>query len=647
MKDSIRLKPLAAALALAGCPWLCMAASFTVDSPADSGPGSLRAVLAEANATGGDPHDIHFALPPETTITLTSGQLEITRSMNLHGPGADELTISGNQQSRIFNIESAGPVVATISGMTLTNGRVDDNQYGQAGGAVRAHGNHVQVGLVDSVISGNENLQSDGGGVSVLLGAGLNCQGSRINDNSAGPAASGGGIFSSGGDISLSDCEVSGNTAAMGGGIWLRIGHLEMQESVVSGNSGATGGGGILLEGYVGYFSGGYPATAEIRNSVISANSSGGSGGCIAGYFAEVEIENSVVSSCEAGFDGGGINLVGSTYPFVLYGELTIVNSEISGNKAGRFGGGIQSFDANVQIDEGLIHDNESEENGGGLALRPGTLFNISDSVISGNKAVVASALWAAGQRENSSLLNTQVKNNEAAAVGTVFFQNGAFTSIRNTLISGNVTQSGLAGLAVSDQALYLANSTIAENQSIVADSGYGHALAISYLSDATVQHVTIAFNESGGTSTTGASAVRIGVNAEVRFGNTLIANNTDASGNLENSQITRHDTAKVTGRHNLVTHLPPDLFNEIDLNNQVVADPGIAPLADNGGRSRTVALLADSPAIDAGMLTLGIDFDQRGPGFPRLFGESQDIGAFEFGPNELGDVIFNDRFEN
>ena len=53
--------------------------------------------------------------------------------------------------------------------------------------------------------------------------------------------------------------------------------------------------------------------------------------------------------------------------------------------------------------------------------------------------------------------------------------------------------------------------------------------------------------------------------------------------------------------------------------------------LADNGGPTMTHALVAGSPAIDAGDPAGNTSqFDQRGEGFDRIFGSSIDIGAFE-----------------
>ena len=69
-----------------------------------------------------------------------------------------------------------------------------------------------------------------------------------------------------------------------------------------------------------------------------------------------------------------------------------------------------------------------------------------------------------------------------------------------------------------------------------------------------------------------------------------------------------------------------------------------LAPLQDNGGPTFTHALLAGSPAIDAGSNPDGLDFDQRGSGHPRVVGASADIGAFEAaGPD---DTVFMDGFD-
>src|SRR5262245_10192054 len=75
--------------------------TFTVLNLLDSGPGSLRAAVAAANANPGA-DAIDFAVTG--TIGLTSGQLGIIESLTINGPGASALTVSGNGASRVFGL---------------------------------------------------------------------------------------------------------------------------------------------------------------------------------------------------------------------------------------------------------------------------------------------------------------------------------------------------------------------------------------------------------------------------------------------------------------------------------------------------------------------------------------------------------------
>lgn len=91
-----------------------LAATLTVTTTADSGPGSLREALAFAV----DGEVIEFSVTG--TITLTSGQLLVDDSVTITGPGQEDLTISGNEANRVIEI-AAGKEVA-LSGLTISNG---------------------------------------------------------------------------------------------------------------------------------------------------------------------------------------------------------------------------------------------------------------------------------------------------------------------------------------------------------------------------------------------------------------------------------------------------------------------------------------------------------------------------------------------
>jgi hypothetical protein len=99
--------------------------TFTVLNFADSGPGSLRQASRGANVKPGA-YVTQFDRQLKGTITLTSGQLTITSDVTVNGPGADKLTVSGNDTSRIFTVaggrdESARTTVS-ILGLTLSQG---------------------------------------------------------------------------------------------------------------------------------------------------------------------------------------------------------------------------------------------------------------------------------------------------------------------------------------------------------------------------------------------------------------------------------------------------------------------------------------------------------------------------------------------
>jgi hypothetical protein len=58
--------------------------------------------------------------------------------------------------------------------------------------------------------------------------------------------------------------------------------------------------------------------------------------------------------------------------------------------------------------------------------------------------------------------------------------------------------------------------------------------------------------------------------------------------------------------------------------------NPLLGSLQDNGGPTQTMALSPGSPAIDSGDNTNAPDWDQRGPGYPRVVNGTIDRGAFE-----------------
>lgn len=125
----------ALALVLAEVAW---AITCTVSNTADTGAGSLRAAVSACCNVGSGTVD---AAGVTGTITLTSGEMNVTKSCTLTGPGQASLTISGNDASQIF-CDSTG-VTLTISDVTLSHGTDAAATACSNGGAIGTVGNLV------------------------------------------------------------------------------------------------------------------------------------------------------------------------------------------------------------------------------------------------------------------------------------------------------------------------------------------------------------------------------------------------------------------------------------------------------------------------------------------------------------------------
>ncbi len=124
--------------------------TLTVRNGLDSGPGSLRQAVLDANgALGTDTIVLSMTVHK---IIFTSGELTITDDLSIRGPGANRLTISGSDASRVLDIQAGADV--TVSGLTITEGRADGNSpaYPSTGGGILNQG---RLALEDVAVVGN------------------------------------------------------------------------------------------------------------------------------------------------------------------------------------------------------------------------------------------------------------------------------------------------------------------------------------------------------------------------------------------------------------------------------------------------------------------------------------------------------------
>ncbi len=248
------------------------AASILVTNTNDRGPGRLGMRNYEGNLNNEDDvieFDPNVFNIPQI-IFLTSGFLNIgpdnasgaTKSLTINGTGADRLTISGNNQSRVFRTERDTRVI--ISKMKITGGNSTD------GGGISLEGGYVGEGnknfiLSDSIVTGN--TAPYGGGIAAR-GIEVMIINSIISNNTA--TSTGGGAIYQGNSTQLRiiNSTISRNTASSGGGIHNQGGHLHLTNSTIAFNQATSAGGGIFNT------SAGPNSDARFnaRNSIIAKN---------------------------------------------------------------------------------------------------------------------------------------------------------------------------------------------------------------------------------------------------------------------------------------------------------------------------------------------------------------------------------------
>jgi hypothetical protein len=243
--------------------------TIPVTNTTDSGPGSLRTAITDANANPGS--TINFSVTG--TITLLSALPAITANMTITGPGAASLTVSGNNSSTVGTIFTiTNGVTASISGLTIANGVGSTN-----GGGIHNDG---ALSLTNCDISNNSATD---------WGAGIYSSGTLTVSNttvSGNTALAGGGIYVDGGTATVTSSTVSGNSAqpGQGGGMFIATGTtVTVTNSTFSGNSAKSDGGGIENGG-----------TLTLTNDTIYGNSSTTTGGI--GVPAKPTLANTIVA---------------------------------------------------------------------------------------------------------------------------------------------------------------------------------------------------------------------------------------------------------------------------------------------------------------------------------------------------------------
>ncbi len=585
------------------------AATITVTTTEDElnqdGDCSLREAIEAANTnaavdacTAGDPGADVIDLPAGTyDLSITgkeedsnqTGDLDVLEDLTIQGQGAEQTIIDANGVDRVLHI--VGAYTVEVAAVTITGGEA-----------------------AEAVISSGPNDQW------------------------------GGGIFSYEGDLTVTECTISGNVAGrsyhgsyggyavagMGGGIAAYYGSLQVVDSTITNNKAGDAwvfkygealggfGGGIMLFKYV---------NATIENTVVSHNSAGaaysmlyagsgyamgGFGGGIAAFnYSELSVSSCVISHNTAGSSagpfamgghGGGIHAGGNIHNpnWFKYASVDIADSVITGNRTGR------GFANDLWGGAGWVPGL-----GGGVGAKYGSTVSVSRSTIELNTAgepedrYYGSGGGLSMKYADLTLASTLVANNAAAEHG------GGITFLAP----------GYGGDEKQAHDFDLVNCTLSGNSA----GGIGGAIYAWVGEEApmSVSHSTIVSNVPDG----------IYLDDDDDYGSSVIRSSIVAG---NDGVDCLEDAALVTDGYNVFGEngscesngTTDQTVDEAQLFTTVLS----ATLAENGGPTRTHALLEPSPARDSGATDdpdgNAVTEDQRGVSRP--IGTGHDVGAFE-----------------
>lgn len=597
--------------------------TFTVNSTADqldAAPGNglcrtavgtctLRAAIMEANALGG-PRAIVL---PAGIYTLTivganegnavTGDLDIRTDLIIASSGGPaSIAGAAGWNDRIFQVMPGATV--TMTGVRTVSGHVSGD-----GGAILNQGTLT----LNSGVVARSSATGQGGGIH-NAGTLTLTNGSRVTENSA---EDGGGIFNGvGATMTVTCCLVS-----------------------VDGNHATRFGGGIKNSG-----------TLAVRDGSRISNNFAGFGGGIhnSGADARLTVGNSSVAQNQASGDGGGILNSGAAATFVP----TLGSIEL--NQAGGDGGGIlnSGAGATLSLSGRFVGFNQAGGDGGGISNKDGATMEASSVTVFGNQAHFGGGIFSAS---TLTVIFSRISNNSAGFGGGIFSQVGATLTLRDITVEFNRVGSDGGGI-FNASTLALERSTV-NNNGALRGGGIMNNVAAAHL---TMTNSTVVSNDADG----GAGIANVAGTATLN--NVTIAGNVafdDGGGGIANVNGTLLVQNTILASNQAFSRVGPDCwtpgnpltsngFNLIedtsaceivgDTTGSIIGqDPDLGPLADNGGLTLTKALLAGSPAVDAGSGAVpgsgGVacaSRDQRGVTRPQDGnddGRSRcDIGAFE-----------------
>ncbi len=256
-------------------------------------------------------------------------------------------------------------------------------------------------------------------------------------------------------------------------------------------------------------------------------------------------------------------------------------------------------------------------------------VIDLTQCVLADNRGNGLESDFQSGSGVALGLVESTLSGNVGSGVYHFVYRSSIDLSILGCTLNGNARSGIFADGDTGASRMTLTNCTLSEN-STDARGGAIYSGTFIWTSSLKLNNCTISGNSAsisgGGIYTTS------GTTLLPTLDNTIVAQNSapagpDLSGAF--NPISSHNLVGVLDAE--VAGITPSSKGNLTGTLAAPLDPRLAPLADNGGATQTMALLGASPAINAGdnlLVPPGVTTDQRGR--PRVQGSFVDIGAFE-----------------
>jgi predicted outer membrane repeat protein len=401
----------------------------------DAGDGllSLREAINDANATA----ELDRIVLPAGTFAIQLqgnnddanlfGDFDITNPVIFKGVDAASTIIDADRLDRAFNIlgPASGGFLVKFRRMTIQNGFAADD-----GGAIEVRDQSTTE--FSNLTLRKVNLlanyaDSSGGAVRFNEAGNLTMRECEVTGNSAfsGGAVRMDEVGAFRGDISALDCVFSDNYSESNGGALFSTGNVTLTNTTLSNNFARLSGGGLHQA------IGGIPIT--MLNCLIDGNIAGsGDGGGIDASSSLVNLTDCTISNNRSGDRGGG-----------LYGDsgstLVLERCTVADNESDSSGGGILASDL-LTITNSTISGNRTQSDGGGICMDFGSdVLQLTNVTVTGNLGNSSGGIFLGMSGTGSAtLLHVTITRNAGESSGGLTDNTSAPITLKNCLIAGN-----------------------------------------------------------------------------------------------------------------------------------------------------------------------------------------------------------------